>query len=65
MRTDKTDKQEMIEDFRQRKEFCMLTINACKTLLATSDNVPSNVAIAILAGLAEIKRVIEDYYGII
>ena len=61
----RTDKKEMRDDFRQSKEFCMITITACKKLLATSDNIPDKVAIAILAGLAEIKRVVEDYYGTI
>lgn len=60
-----TDKKEMIDDLRKSKEFCMLTITACKKVLSTNDNVPANVAVAILAGLAEIKRVVEDYYGII
>lgn len=65
MRIDKTDKQEMIDDLRKSKEFCMITITACKKLLSVNDNVPTKVAIAILAGLAEIKRVVEDYYGTI
>lgn len=61
----RTDKQEMNEDLRSSKEFCMVTITACKKLLATSDDVTAKVAVAILAGLAEIKRVVEDYYGTI
>lgn len=61
----RTDKKEMLDDLRNSKEFCMTTIAACKKLLATSDDVPTKVAIAILAGLAEIKRVVEDYYGTI
>lgn len=60
-----TDKKEMAEDLRQSKEFCMITITACKKLLATSDTVTTKEAVAILAGLAEIKRVIKDYYGTI
>lgn len=60
-----TDKKEMAEDLRQSKEFCMITITACKKLLATSDTVTAKEAVAILAGLAEIKRVIKDYYGTI
>lgn len=61
----RTDKQEMREDLRESKEFCMTTITACKKLLATNDDVTAKVAIAILAGLAEIRRVVEDYYGTI
>ena len=60
-----TDKKEMRDDLRQTKEFCMITITACKKLLATSDTITAKTAIAILAGLAEIKRVIKDYYGTI
>lgn len=60
-----TDKKEMIDDLRKSKEFCMLTITACKKLLATNDSIPSNIAFSILAGLSEIKRVVEDYYGTI
>ena len=60
-----TDKHEMIDDFRESKKLCMATITACKHLLATSDDVPAKVAVAILAGLAEIKKVVQDYYGII
>ena len=60
-----TDKKEMRDDLRQSKEFCMVTITACKKILAESDNVTVKTAVAILAGLAEIKRVVEDYYGTI
>lgn len=63
------DKKEMLDDLRESKEFCMTTIDACKKLLAKSvaksDDIPVNVGIAILAGLAEIKRVVKDYYGTI
>lgn len=61
----RTDKKEMLDDLRESKEFCMTTITACKKLLATSDTVTAKTAVAILAGLAEIKRVVEDYYGTI
>ena len=61
----RTNKKEMLDDLRNSKEFCITTITACKKLLATSDAVTAKEAVAILAGLAEIKRVIKDYYGII
>lgn len=65
MRIDKTDKKEMLDDLRKSKEFCIVTITACKTFLVTNDDVPMKAAIAILAGLDEIMRVVEDYYGTI
>ena len=61
----RTDKKEMREDLRKSKEFCMKTIDTCIMLLAKDEDIPTNVGIAILAGIAEIKRVIKDYYGTI
>ena len=61
----RTDEEEMLDDLRKRREFCMVTISACKKVIATSDTLKAMEAVAILAGLAEIKRVIKDYYGTI
>ena len=61
----RTDKKEMLDDLRESKELCMTTIAACKKLLVTSDDITTKLAVSVLAGLAEIKRVVEDYYGTI
>lgn len=59
----RTDKEAMLEDMRQSKDFCMTTIFACKKILAENGNIKVKDYVAILAGLAEIKKVIKDYFG--
>ena len=60
-----TDNEKMKVDFRARKELCMVTIKACKKLVAMSDKVPKEAGVAFFVGLEELERVVEDHFGII
>lgn len=61
----RTDDEKMKVDFSERKELCMLTIKACKKLVAMSDKVPKEAGVAFFVGFKELERVVEDHFGIV
>lgn len=62
-----SDKEAMLNDMKKSKALCMATVALCKAILIEDEDEEFSMTerLAILAGLDELTRVVNNYFGTI
>lgn len=60
-----SDKEVMLNDMKKSKALCMSTVALCKAILIEDEEFSMTERLAILAGLDELTRVVNNHFGTI